>query len=381
MIRNYQGRADLQLYINGARKDQTMTYTRHKTWDDASVSFSGMMKNGTHSIWMQSPIKDTWGCGPDWGDLDVVVLPIVNGVAVFQTPDARKGCPAKAKKNSKLIEKVFTAKVDSVVMITGHMSRIVQGNSELQLYVDGAKQDTARRFTSLRQGADASVFFVGSISKGKHSIWLQSPDEDIWGGEAEFGDLDVVLLPTRMHEAKFGRKVLSLHDQAKCASCDSKFYKQTDQDDNAACLACGTCSVGQYMYSRCSKSTNTVCAACTPVANGLQNGTLKCTNAKNSAIDKCAPGYTLGNDKSKCTETPCAKGSTVSLSFNVTTDKVVLPNQMNSGATSTLDCKGDWHQGYRGVITVECKLGQLTVSRSKKPTCKQYNVSPFGFST
>merc|ERR1711865_405836 len=73
------------------------------------------------------------------------------------------------------------------------------------------------------------------------------------------------------------------------------------------------------------------------------------------------------------TPTSCSKGSKLFLKVDQTTGSVVLPSNLTSGAAKNLDCKDNWHKGYLGSIPVECKLGVLRFSGSKKHSCKQYD--------
>ena len=51
--------------MDGARKDDGLTYTPTKQWADASVYWSGVVGPGSHTAWLQSPQANVWGChGP-----------------------------------------------------------------------------------------------------------------------------------------------------------------------------------------------------------------------------------------------------------------------------------------------------------------------------
>ena len=68
--------------------------------------------------------------------LDVVVLPFRLGIAVFnQGEPNRRGCPAKAKANARLISKSITVKGQSVLLVKGHMRRLANGRADLHLFV------------------------------------------------------------------------------------------------------------------------------------------------------------------------------------------------------------------------------------------------------
>ena len=69
MIARTTGRADLQLYISGVKKDDTLTYTPSKQWAQAAVFWSGVIEAGTHTAWLQSPQANIWGCASNYGDM------------------------------------------------------------------------------------------------------------------------------------------------------------------------------------------------------------------------------------------------------------------------------------------------------------------------
>jgi hypothetical protein len=70
------GRCDLHLYVNGTRVDQTLDYNDGQTsnWQDAVVGYMGTVSAGTHTVWYQSTNCAGWGCGSDWGHLQVLIF-------------------------------------------------------------------------------------------------------------------------------------------------------------------------------------------------------------------------------------------------------------------------------------------------------------------
>ena len=118
LIRNAAGRQDLHLMVDGSLVDRTLTYSSSGQWEDASVHWTGPVAGGEHTVHLQSPQANVWGCQDQWGDLDVLVLPAtVTGVATYQTPDTRSGWRAAAAANSPLISNTFTADLDSVLSL------------------------------------------------------------------------------------------------------------------------------------------------------------------------------------------------------------------------------------------------------------------------
>jgi hypothetical protein len=71
-----RGRCDLYLYVNGTRVDQTLDYADGTTsdWQDAVVGYMGTVGAGTHTVWYESTVCAGWGCGSDWGHLQVLIF-------------------------------------------------------------------------------------------------------------------------------------------------------------------------------------------------------------------------------------------------------------------------------------------------------------------
>ena len=60
MIRNTAGRADLDLMLDDHRVDGAMTWTSAGAWDDAEVSWIGVVDRGTHTAWLESDEENMW---------------------------------------------------------------------------------------------------------------------------------------------------------------------------------------------------------------------------------------------------------------------------------------------------------------------------------
>ena len=63
------------------------TFTTDHGWNAASVFWTGILGTGSHTAWLQSPTANAWGCDQHFGDLDVLLLPALKGMAAYQTPD------------------------------------------------------------------------------------------------------------------------------------------------------------------------------------------------------------------------------------------------------------------------------------------------------
>eukprot|EP01051_Picozoa_sp_SAG22_P017248 SAG22_NODE_2615_length_2375_cov_10.619947_3_plen_285_part_01 len=197
LSRHAVGRTDLQLFVDGRRMDQALTYTSELQWEDAGVFWLGELAVGDHEIWLESATADVWGCSTaQLGNLDVfVMLSGIDGIAVYQTPDARGGCPPEAAAGSRLIEKQFTVDRRSVLIVTGNTIRNSAGREDLYLFVDGRQVDQTLTFSSTAQWEDAVVQWIGSVDVGQHDVWLTGNRADVWGCGGTWGDLNILVLP------------------------------------------------------------------------------------------------------------------------------------------------------------------------------------------
>ena len=75
MIRHQHGIARLDLFVDSRRRDSARSMSESTQWVDTSVFWAGRVDAGSHSVWLQSPTANAWGCASEWGDLDVLVLP------------------------------------------------------------------------------------------------------------------------------------------------------------------------------------------------------------------------------------------------------------------------------------------------------------------
>lgn len=74
IIRKATGRKDLLLYVDGNRVNQWITNTGATyDWQNGEVQWSGVLGAGTHNIDMRGADADVWGCGGDWGSIDVII--------------------------------------------------------------------------------------------------------------------------------------------------------------------------------------------------------------------------------------------------------------------------------------------------------------------
>merc|ERR1712032_928914 len=94
MIRRYSGRADLHLRLNNKIIDYSLTYTKTTQWQDANVYWVGSIAKGSHTFSITGNRANAFGCGSNWGDLDIIILPKLKDVAVYQFGVTQSGCPA-----------------------------------------------------------------------------------------------------------------------------------------------------------------------------------------------------------------------------------------------------------------------------------------------
>lgn len=68
------GRFDLNLYVDGVLVQSIATNTAGNDWITGVVQWAGPVTAGTHTIELRSTAGSTWGCGPNWGAIDTLVL-------------------------------------------------------------------------------------------------------------------------------------------------------------------------------------------------------------------------------------------------------------------------------------------------------------------
>lgn len=74
IIRRASQRVDLYLYVDGVRRDLTLTYTSSTQWEDAYVQWAGTLGAGNHTVSLRSPTASVWGCGSSWGSIDTIIF-------------------------------------------------------------------------------------------------------------------------------------------------------------------------------------------------------------------------------------------------------------------------------------------------------------------
>ena len=200
IIRDYKGRTDLHLLVDGAEKDHGLAYTPSKQsttqWKDGIVHWVGELKPGSHTFSMKGNVANAYGCGADWGDLDILVLPKDSlGVAGYNFPDTREGCPPTQQANTDMIRGNFTVAETSIVTVTGHMIRSFAGRTDAYLYVDGVQRDLSLSYSNSRQWEDVQLHWVGKLAKGQHTVSIRGDKANAWGCGASWGDIDVVVVP------------------------------------------------------------------------------------------------------------------------------------------------------------------------------------------
>merc|ERR1719472_195703 len=217
MIRNYKGRADLYLNVNNKRVDYSLTYTPSKQWKDTQVYWVGSIKKGTHTFTVSGSRANAFGCGPTWGDLDLLVIPKLKGVAVYQF-----GIPSSCPSVNLKFSKTITLPQDSVVYATGHIITNQRGGrADLYLRLNNGIRDYALSEDSTGQWVDLTVNNAVTLKKGKYTYSLTSSKNSRFGCGASWGDLDLVVVP------KF-KGVAAYNEPDRKSGCPAKRAANSD---------------------------------------------------------------------------------------------------------------------------------------------------------
>merc|ERR1712032_542186 len=193
------GRADLYLRVNNAIKDYSLSEDSTNQWIDQNVNNAMTLKKGKYTFSLTGNKNSRFGCGAGWGDLDIVVVPKLKGVAAYNQPDTKSGCPAKRAANTDLILKTFTVSQPSIVKVTGHMIRTFKGRADAYLYYNRKKMvDVSLTYTNSRRWEDVKLHYVAKLGKGTHTFSIRSNRANAFGCGTSWGDIDILVLPQTM---------------------------------------------------------------------------------------------------------------------------------------------------------------------------------------
>lgn len=74
MVRNYSGRSDFFLLIDGQIVDRSITFTPTLQWVSAQTLWAGSLTVGDHTVSVQGSVSDAWGCGEQWGNITTMIF-------------------------------------------------------------------------------------------------------------------------------------------------------------------------------------------------------------------------------------------------------------------------------------------------------------------
>merc|ERR1711934_325633 len=191
-------RADLYLTVDGKRRDTALSYDMTNQWIDQNVNNAMTLTKGKHTFQLSGNSGSRFGCGTGWGDLDIVVVPKMKGVAGYNQPDTQSGCPASRKANSNLIAKTITLTQTSIVKVFGHMIRNYNGRADLYLYRGNARLDLSLSYTAGKQWQDVQLHHVAKLNKGTYTFSLRSNRANAFGCGTTWGGIDILVLPGKM---------------------------------------------------------------------------------------------------------------------------------------------------------------------------------------
>merc|ERR1712230_192818 len=192
------GRADLYLKLNNGVRDYALSEDSTGQWVDLTVNHATTLKKGRYTFSLQGNKNSRFGCGAGWGDLDLVVVPRYKGVAAYNEPDRKSGCPAKRPANSDLILKTIKVDQTSVIKITGHMIRTFSGRADAYLkYQRKHTLDTSLTYTNNKRWEDVKLHYTGTFGKGTHTFSIRANRPNAFGCGGSWGDIDILVLPQK----------------------------------------------------------------------------------------------------------------------------------------------------------------------------------------
>merc|ERR1711959_819673 len=193
------GRADLYLRLNNGIRDYALSEDSTNQWVDLTVNHAVTLNKGRYTFSLTGSTNSKFGCGAGWGDLDLVVVPRFKGVAAYNQPDTKSGCPAKRAANSDLILKTIKVDQTSVIKVTGHIIRTFSGRADAYLkYQRKTTLDTSLTYTNNKRWEDVKLHFTGTFGKGTHTFSIRSNRANAFGCGTAWGDIDILVLPQKM---------------------------------------------------------------------------------------------------------------------------------------------------------------------------------------
>merc|ERR1712032_1455578 len=193
------GRADLYLRLNNGIRDYSLSEDSTGQWVDLTVNNAMTLKKGKYTFSLTGNKNSRFGCGAGWGDLDIVVVPRFKGVAAYNQPDTKSGCPAKRAANTDLILRTITVAQPSIIKVTGHIIRTFSGRADAYLkYQRKSTLDTSLSYTNNKRWEDVKLHFTGKFGKGTHTFSIRSNRANAFGCGTAWGDIDILVLPQTM---------------------------------------------------------------------------------------------------------------------------------------------------------------------------------------
>merc|ERR1712151_995149 len=202
------------------------------------------LKKGKYTFQISSNKNARFGRGAGWGDLDIVVVPKFKGVAAYNEPDRKSGCPAKRAANSDLILKTIKVDQTSIIKITGHIIRTFSGRADAYLkYQRKHTLDTSLTYTNNKRWEDVKLHYTGTFGKGMHTFSIRSNRANAFGCGQSWGDIDILVLPQKLVATTGGKKTTKkpANPCAKNNGGCNKFRKCMNSKGKAVC---GNCAKG-----------------------------------------------------------------------------------------------------------------------------------------
>lgn len=88
------------------------------------------------------------------------------------------------------VEKVFQAKMPSVMVVTGMLSRLKSGPAAVDVYVNDDFVKRVWTYTSANQKSSAVVHWSGEVPPGQHRVRLHLKDSNLWACPPDTGYLE-----------------------------------------------------------------------------------------------------------------------------------------------------------------------------------------------
>jgi hypothetical protein len=177
MIGHLAGPGTLRLYVDGALKKQTATFTSADVanWENAVLTWAGDLSAGEHTISVSSDEANKWGAGPTWGSVNIMQFHSGAGQATTQCLTTNRDNPAYNHDEpaaTKFALSEILMGQDGFAYVIVNLPRWAVGQTSLYLFIDDEIVGSAVAYTPIAAWKSAIITWSGALTAGTTALLL-----------------------------------------------------------------------------------------------------------------------------------------------------------------------------------------------------------------